>query len=314
MKNKIKFGTTAIIAIIALSFTACNKDSGINTEIIFRSQQPPANLNMSIARSAMGGTTTDNTFDGMNEFYTAMGTPDAAYTPSVFQLRDGGIMVMANGSLENLTDSTLEIIDFVQGTTITPFSDIPAGINATAMLVRFDLYMYDTQYAPAMTTFTINEPLHASHPYRTWPANFVTGRYDITVSADGKTITMPTIWLFPDNTGDYPSLGGSENDILNGIADFPIAPDLLYYGTVYRAKNLGIGSNNAETGGLGTNTPGAIIIPWAGVSIPSNASGITFNVQFNITNIIEQYGTGEDMRFVLANEFWNRYSLTADIN
>jgi hypothetical protein len=58
----------------------------------------------------------------------------------------------------------------------------------------------------------------------------------------------------------------------------------------------------------------AILIPWNGVSIPSNASNITFNVNFNLNGIIEQYGTGANMRFVLANRFWDRYSLTTNVN
>ena len=94
------------------------------------------------------------------------------------------------------------------------------------------------------------------------------------------------------------------------INDQPVRPAIYYYGKVYKYTN---NPTNAETGGFGGYSEG-IIIPRASVSIPSNASSITFNFQFDLNGPIVQYGTGAGAVFVLANEFWHRYSLTTKTN
>jgi len=48
--------------------------------------------------------------------------------------------------------------------------------------------------------------------------------------------------------------------------------------------------------------------------VPATMSSITFNVNFDVTDLIVQYGTGASAVYVFANEFWFRYSLTADID
>ena len=44
-----------------------------------------------------------------------------------------------------------------------------------------------------------------------------------------------------------------------------------------------------------------ILIPWVGVAIPSNASSTTLNVNFDMDNNIEQYGTDENAVYILIN-------------
>jgi hypothetical protein len=84
---------------------------------------------------------------------------------------------------------------------------------------------------------------------------------------------------------------------------------VYYYGTVYKFVEWDSG---ADTGGIDGNM--GVVIPSRGISVPATMSSITFNVNFDVTDLIVQYGTGASAVYVLANEFWFRYSLTADID
>jgi len=68
-----------------------------------------------------------------------------------------------------------------------------------------------------------------------------------------------------------------------------------------------------------------LITPWAGISIPSDASGFTFNANWDLDNLISRYCLNEattcsadsnckDCVFILADNFWERFSMTVDVD
>ena len=100
---KITIKVTAIITIIALiglSFTACNpgneggNGNSIPASFRFRNQQPPANLNIQSSREIMGGTTEDTASLGsgsaLHTYYSitlgGAGKIAGTYTPAEFKV------------------------------------------------------------------------------------------------------------------------------------------------------------------------------------------------------------------------------------
>jgi len=67
----------------------------------------------------MGGTTTDTaSFSAINSYYSGLVSDGktlqaAKFTPTKFQVQDGGILAVVNGNREGLTKNTYDLIDFV---------------------------------------------------------------------------------------------------------------------------------------------------------------------------------------------------------
>jgi hypothetical protein len=155
--------------------------------------------------------------------------------------------------------------------------------------------MNGTDYAPPTTTFTISQALHESHPWRT--IQFGPPFESLGWTNTGTTIKVPTAWLFPNNAFGEPINHPEFN--------------FLYTGTVYKYENQFTGAFSSWTG------IGGFVTPWSPVST-SGRSSITFNVNWNITNLIVQYqgadntaNTADDV-FVFADKFWERFSFTVD--
>jgi len=342
--NKIL--TTAVIAVIVISsflavscefFGTINSVVIGNTNVKFRNQTPPANRSVvNGARSAqMGGTTVDTaSLSALTGYYTTKLPADAGvlqpakFTPSKFELQDGGIIVALDRVIPDVGTNVVPlswgsemIIDFVQGTTLTTTRNVPKGITAESICI--DLAYGDTYFGDITleelekaiiiqpeTTFTISAPLHASHPWRSFKAHRGT-IIDEAMFAEypdsypgwkqytntGTTITVPTMLLLPK----YLDAVSSTWQV------FTMA--IYYYGTVYKFVEWDSG---ADTGGIDGNK--GVVIPSRGISVPATMSSITFNVNFDVTDLIVQYGTDDKAVYVFANEFWFRYSLTADIN
>ena len=113
MKNVKKLiGIIAFVAVIGFTITACNNGGGgIATNIKFSNQMPPLILPARSARS-MGGTTEHPTaFNALNTFYTTLGIPEKAYTPTKFQLKNDAIFAKV-GSQGELVAQPNSNVDF----------------------------------------------------------------------------------------------------------------------------------------------------------------------------------------------------------
>ncbi|MCL2212013.1 MAG: hypothetical protein FWB95_08840 [Treponema sp.] len=332
MKNtKELIGLIAIIAIIGLSFTACDKDKGggsIKTNFKFHNAVPPANLNVqNNVRVIMGGTEKDtDSFTSLEHYYTTLGTYVASFTPAKFAVGVDSISVYAPtlGGYVNLLSDYENIVDFAQGVTLNFPENLlePGDIISTVILwfnlkpgsnIKFDL----GKPANIYNAFPTTEGHNVDTGY--WGGALINGNI---VEADIRNVTTIRYLLSNDTALEHPpSLGGS------GTA--PLFPNFHFTGTHYRfsssitptlpgvqlktAAELGIaGESNSTTGNV-------FVVPMNPVTV-SEDSTITFTMNIDLTNIIEQYqgadniaDTADDV-FILAKDWWEKLSLTVSVD
>jgi len=288
MKNKIKqIGIAIFVLAIIFLFAACDKNKGgIPTNFRFRNQTPPASLNLSIARSVMGGTTTDTaSYSTYNNYYTTHANIIQSVTPAAFKLYEFAINADVNGPV-TLNHGTIgRLIDFVQGTTLSVDEEIPEGISTPSIMIEYEVSNEYSGVAktPATSTFTVTNAVSEGNP----------NLQGATFCPDRKTVTVRTDELFP-------------------AGFMPKVPGFIYTGTVYKFVTMA-SSVPPFIGG------GAFVTPWAGAST-SGMSSITFNVNWDVTNLIQQRcssGSGtnhacDDCVYVLADKFWERFSFTVN--
>jgi hypothetical protein len=312
MKNALKIiGTILFAAAVAFTFVSCSNGGGGGSssgKFKFRSAAPPTSLDGRAASRTAGpiaGTTIDEeSFAVINDYYKSLGGDSnivAAYTPTAFNFYRHMIIAEGGGKTFPLLydeSNNIELIDFVQGTTIEMNHKLPANVTVTNMLVLyFETMVYDRVtsrlYPPPTTTFTINTPLAENHPWRKIEYSGYDGKIYHTTHNEGTTITVPTIDLYPGYLKTISSgfmFGGTEYKYINDFT--PFKPEWIL-----------------EYGGF--------VVPWSGVS-NSNMSSITFNVNWDMDNIIVQYNgpdgvanTADDV-FVFADKFWYRFSFTSE--
>ena len=286
------FGIIAIAAIIGLSFTACGGGGGggvkANARYRHNANLPP-NLSVALSAGPIGGTTVnDASYSGYTTFYeTTKQYLIEAVTPTAFKTVEYGIQVRipsGNPSNRILNQPPWGNIDFAQGGTTLAMQDhvIEEGDFITEMVI-------DYGWHGGTTTFTVNKPVNSSHPWRANPSGF-----NASFTNEYKTITIPTDYLFP--------LLMEHN-----------TPVFFYSGNEYRF--------NPSLSYFGWAEPRSVLVtPWAGVTVPAGI--ITFNVNWNLNNLIEQRcskasghtdhaTTGcADCVYVLKNKFWEGFSLT----
>ena len=259
-----------IIAIVAISFTACDEDKGIPAKFRFRHQDDlPPSLSISRAAGTIEGTTYNTeSYAELNTFYnTTLGGASSlvkSYTPASFKAFEPAIGVEISGvGREYLNENSgTTLIDFVEGTTITARNDIPEGINATGIIINYGYY------SAAKTTFTIKGKFHEKHPWRTMYSGDSTFDYDPV--SDTTVISIMTIVLFPNKA------------ITSDTTKF----SFVYTGTEYKYES-------SLTGDFSSALTGGFVTPWAGYNTTGKSS-ITFNVNWNTDNLISHYCTDEE--------------------
>jgi hypothetical protein len=200
------------------------------------------------------------------------------------------------------------IVDFVQGATINVQNIFPY-VTVTGMMV---VYQYDAWSAngvqhPAPTvTFTLDTAMHDGHQWLAWKD--ASDNFIVTRSNGNKTITAPVSFLYPGS----PAMAGQ----LEAFGGTPLKMEFMYTGTEYKYENLFTSSDFTGATGFG-----GFVTPWAGIST-SDKDSVIFNVNWNLTNLIEQRCTTWDgvtanhscssCVYVLANKFWERFSFTVD--
>jgi len=301
MKRKTGFfgiiGIIALVAIIGFGMLACDdKPQTVSVNFMFRNQQPPASLNVSIARSVMGGTTTDTaSYTNINAFYASKPNLIHSVTPAVFNVYSDIFFAIVNGERYKITWHNIETVDFVQGTEVLLPDGLIVGDNVSALMVPFKYFAIIDQsnisgpplHPHPTTTFTVSTALHENHPWRSDTASWGT-----TFSDDYKTITVPTGFLFPGTA--VPSR------------------DFGFIGTEYKYQEYfetGVFNNNV-------NMDGGFITPWAGHTVTGT---FTFSVNWQLDNAIEQRCTSSgaehscaDCVYVLRNKFWEGFSFTVN--
>jgi hypothetical protein len=288
----------ALVAVIGFTMAGCKNDEAktVSTNFRFRNAVPPASLNKSVARSVMGGTTSNTgSYSTLTAYYgTTKANLIQSVTPAAFKVYESGVTARVTGIGPHTLNSgtTWRMVDFVQGVTLNMPDDVPGEVNVTGMLILYE-YGGGGGHPYPTTTFTVDTALAASHPLRS-----AQGPYPATtLSNSDRTITVPTVRLFPP-----PVMPG-------GGPLFP--PAFQYSGTVYKYEN--------SFSDVILSGHGGFVTPWAGYTTPSSGS-ITFNVNWDVSNLIQQRcntGSGgshacTDCVYVLADKFWEKFSMTVN--
>ena len=332
MKNKIKWLCfIAIIAIIGLLFTACDKDKGggsIKTNFRFRNQTPPASLSVALGtRAIMGGTEKDTaSFTSLEHYYTTLGTHVASFTPTKFAVGVDSISVYAPtlGGYVNLLSDYENIVDFAQGVTLNfPENLLEPGDTISTVILWFNLKPGSNitinlgKTASGYNAFPTTQGYNIDTGY--WGGAVINGNI---VEADIRNVTTIRFLLSNNSALAYSST-------LAGSGTSPLFPNFHFSGTHYRfsssitptlpgvqlktAAELGIaGESNSATGNV-------FVVPMKPVTV-AEGSTITFTMNVDLTNIIEQYRGADnnpnnaDDVFILAKNWCEKISLIVAIN
>jgi len=299
MKNKIKwFCFIALVAIIGFSFISCDKNKGgISANFKFRDAAPPANVS-GTGRSAMGGTTVNtSSFTRITNLYNGDDFNNGqlggaarlvkAYTPEAFRAHGTGLI----GFFDNPGEPHL--YNFA-AESFNELVDFKAGATIECNpfypedIVKGVLVQY--KYDNAVTTFTLDMPLTENHPWKTQPESYG-------ANFDGNKVSVKTQYLFVIPADGTPY----------AVTNF------LFTGTEYAYLDALPDLFNEFRG---------YIIPWAGITA-EGMDNITFNVNWKLDGIIEQYCTAAtkctsgnncgQCKFVIANNYWlDRFSFTVN--
>jgi len=300
MKNAFKFFViVAFVMVIGFSMITCDNGSsgGGDTNFRFRNQAYSGSLE-GTGRMISGGSVTIDTdsYSLLNSYYSGLGPTvgGGTYTPSTLNLYEAAFAAYGTEIGERSLNNgfTGRKIDFVAGITLNMAGDAHGGgVKITDMIINYfgtEATQGGTFYPRPTTTFTITGTLPGGHPYIAQGGD---GQPYAGTTVAGSTITVPTQYLFPPTAT---------------ITD-PLA--FKYGGNVYKYEEPFTGAFSAWGGGF--------VTPWAGASA-SGSSGLTFNVNWDLNNIIEQRCTGggphpcASCKFVFANKYWERFSLTVN--
>jgi len=332
MKHKTNLiGIIALVAIIGVSFNACEEEKSrgsIKTNFRFAKGAPPASLNVvNNSRAIMGGTTKDTaSFASLEHYYTTLGTHVASFTPTKFAVGVDSISVYAPtlGGYVNLLSDYDQIIDFAQGVTLNfPENLLDPGDTISTVILWFNLKPGSNitinlgKTTSGYNAFPTTQGFNADTGY--WGGAVINGNI---VEADIRNVT--TIRYLLSNTTAL-----AYSSTLAGSGTGSLFPNFHFTGTHYRfsssitpalpgvqlktAAELGIaGESNSATGNV-------FVVPMKPVTVSENAT-ITFTMNIDLTNIIEQYrgadnnpNTADDV-FILAKDWWEKLSLTVAVN
>jgi len=324
-------GIIALTVVIGFSFAACGGDDGggsIKTNFKFRNQTPPANLNVqNNVRAIMGGTEKDtDSFTSLEHYYTTLGTHVASFTPTKFAVGVDSISVYAPtlGGYVNLLSDYENIVDFAQGVTLNfPENLLEPGDTISTVILWFNLKPGSNitinlgKTASGYNAFPTTQGYNIDTGY--WGGAVINGNI---VEADIRNVTTIRFLLSNNSALAYSST-------LAGSGTSPLFPNFHFSGTHYRfsssitptlpgvqlktAAELGIaGESNSATGNV-------FVVPMNPVTV-SEDSTITFTMNIDLTNIIEQYqgadntaDTADDV-FILAKDWWEKLSMTVTVN
>jgi hypothetical protein len=327
-----------------------NGNGTVATSFIFRNAATNAAISPSPrnARSVTGpgGVTyevDDASFADYAWFYNTWLGGDAkkvgtGITPTKFAIPVALLKLYGHGIEAELigstwvTDEPVRIVDFGQGVTIELGNIEPGTYNVVEF--RFStlfLYRNDTYYYPeiafalpaAMNSVDLND---FSFLLRPRVASGEQPPITHTTSGGTKTITAPLAWLSPLYVEPNTSGGGAYEPRIN-IFDNAFST-LYFYGDKYKLYAQGDFNNNPSP---------LVTVPFDPIVIPEDATSVTFEIRWDLTNIIQQYtgrkstgggnngsggvlwevdSTPNDANdiFVLRNKFWEGFSITATVN
>ena len=349
----------AITAMVGLMFTACPPEGGsgsgkVSTKFNFNNSGvvvPTASIITARNTAVMVAATMDLTFGTYTSFYdTTLGgnvNRKAQITPSSFKLVLSNLSIFGHGTTEGIQSIDLinggsGVIDFTNSVPVTPgdvfpgtydiiFMDFSTGATIIGGSDPSDIFIGGfSSSTPAIVRFK-------------WPAtagNFADNIHMIASEAtiDGNEIVSVRIGSLLPGSLRYLFYRLENVSNIDYMSDSPFVMNeltLLFAGNSHqliilendgtiKLNDLSSSSypNNATVtsalglGGLGGN---AFVVPFTPITIPEDANLVTFNINWNLDDMIEMYdpdGTGntDNFIFILKNGWWNGFMITADIN
>lgn len=181
--------------------------------------------------------------------------------------------------------------------------------NTTCKAIDFSFALYQVEFE---TPDGIDFTSHAD------------GHYDVNLSTNGTKTTFDGSRLDPGwvdmnlssfgktpvgNINPLMSIfyGGDQYKFNDGVCD----AGTIIPGFPMNEYDIS-GSNFAGDGAAGATN---IIVPFTPITVPSGASSVTFEISWDLDNIIARYaggGPGQEI-FVLKNGWWNGLHITASV-
>lgn len=261
-----------------------------------------------------------DTFAELNDFYASLGALKEAYTPTQFQVYIDNFNMY---NFENIYELTVDkTIDF--GTPVV-FELLDYNIEpGTYNGLWFDPHYSRSEYKDPIVTFTVSGGVGEGH-------YFENIKY---INIIDNIYTMPPTYIFPDwiletiyrqprvHCGDQYLFSTANKLVLitNKLNDFEGEES-------YDENNNPVGNllwGREELGGMPLLQPSlrddnqsTLIAPFSGITIPEGARAVKFTLYWDLNNIIERYegdttATSDDI-YIIANKFWERLTLTAEI-
>jgi hypothetical protein len=239
-----------------------------------------------IDRSIAGGITQTVIDNGSFAPYTALyreakiGKKVASYTPSDFYVRINDLLIFGNHELYG---------PIIEGTRV--YEGLADGwqiINLNKPIVLSGLEIKPGSYE--VLEFWFRASITPGH-------EAAENAPRATFTRDGEQVTVFLDSLFPFQLTEI-IFGGNTTRMTNQIVDIRDVVPSFDYDWAFFTGNV------------------TYIAAWDGLKIPEDASAVSFEIRWDLKDIIERYdnktpGDPTDDRFVLRNGFWEGFSLSA---
>jgi hypothetical protein len=316
MKNFIKvIGIIALVAVIGFAMIACDNGNGGNG-----GKGGPKTINIraynnkgvgpSTSRSVMGGRAVQPGFDDMGEFYGPR-IPEGGITPTKFQVC---LLIYAYTNTGRCVDLGRQVFDITKGITLSTRETFEVGETISAVTfyiidsgVSFDgilPYEYcDVEFAWPIGNTNEEKKARFDHSsvngVSAGDPNDPLGYFKPSIT-DGKASVLLTS-LIPMIANEQGQTKGQLKNIVYGgnqrvlYTELDVIPVSAIIPGVTRTSNgltnfggyTGTGEKTSEVYGWDIDFPAqSIVVPFTPVTVPENATSITFEASWNLENII----------------------------
>ena len=304
----------ALVAVIGFELTACKEPP---TPVYI-----PAKLSAfnnqgnkpSTARSIVSAPLASVSSTIYDNFYTGLGDKVSDITPTKLNVAATMGVILSDGLLyEYETD----FFDFVKGVTIE-VGEVPVGITVSAMVMTLYHNLPSGEWSTVEFTWPTTQQDFESSSYRSVLVANTLGGYtwpnipDFTPSLTSGTVKLA-----------YEHIGQWFNSRFNSIR-VPDIDILVYYnGSTREIIDGPMDISELGFTGIRENTivphyVRGLKIPFTPITIPENASSVTFSVSWNTNGIISRY-EGEyaeydhDDKYVLKDGWWEEVYITTNV-
>ena len=316
MKKTIKsLAIIAIVAVIGFTMTACKEEPPPPPTIpakvtAFNNQGNKPSTARSIVSTPLASVSS-TIYDN---FYTGLGDKVSDITPTKLNVAATMGVILSNGLLyEYETD----FFDFVKGVTIE-VGEVPVGITVSAMVMTLYHNLPTGEWSTVEFTWpTTQQDFQDSSYTSVLVANTLGGYTWQNIPDFTPSLTSGTVKLAYEHIGQWFNSIGS----VNRVPDIDI---IIYYNGNTREIIDGpmdiseLGFTGIEQNIIVPHYVRGLKIPFTPITIPENASSVTFSVSWNTNGIISRYKGmyaeyDHDDIYVLKDGWWEEVYITTNV-